>query len=178
VVHLEVALGILLWIGLVMTAQAFQASPQPHALAVAMGLIPSLASWLLVQIETTLRVAGSDLVSTADKFAPNLYLHGVVALSQGFLLTSIIYAAMMASVIEQKFKQAAIWLIIAAFLSSVGLIHAYRITANGVENHFGWFNAAPAFSIAYLAGAILLWLLKFRTSDTKLAVSGNPAHWD
>ena len=88
---LEVTLGILLWIGIVITAQAFQASPQPHALAVAVGLIPSLAAWLLVQMEATLRVAGTDLASTADKFAPNLYIHGVIALSQGFLITSVIY---------------------------------------------------------------------------------------
>ena len=58
-VPLEVTLGILLWIGLVITAQAFQATPPDHAIAVAVGLVPALASWLLVQIETTLRVAGA-----------------------------------------------------------------------------------------------------------------------
>ena len=156
-VPLEVALGILLWIGLVITAQAFQASPQPHALAVAAGLIPALAAWLLVQIETTLRVAGTDLVTTVDKFAPALHLRGVIALSQGFLITSILYAAMMACVIDRKFKAAAVWLGIAALASAVGLIHAYRLTPGGVENQFAWFTAAPDFAVAYAAGALLLW---------------------
>ncbi|WP_240914780.1 NCS2 family permease [Roseimicrobium sp. ORNL1] len=159
VVPLEATLGILLWIGIVMTAQAFQASPRPHALAVAMGLIPSLAAWLLVQVETTLRVAGTDLASTADKFAPNLYVYGVIALSQGFLITSVIYPAVMAFVIDRKFKAAAMWLAAAALFSAVGLIHSYKLTPAGVENHFAWFTAAPAFAIAYLAGAVLLMVM-------------------
>lgn len=159
VVPLEVTLGILLWIGLVITAQAFQASPKPHALAVAVGLIPSLAAWLLVQIQTALQVAGTDLASTANRFAPDLYIHGVIALSQGFLITSIIYAAVMAFVIDQKFNHATAWLLAAAAFSAFGLIHAYRLTPNGVENHFAWFTAAPDFAIAYLAAAAMVWAL-------------------
>ena len=156
-VPLEVTLGILLWIGLVITAQAFQASPQPHALAVAAGLIPALAAWLLVQIETVLRVVGTDLASTVEKFAPTLYVRGVIALSQGFLITSIIYAAVMAHVIDRKFIRAATWLLAAAALSAVGLIHAYKLTPGGVENSFAWFSAAPEFAIVYATGAVLLW---------------------
>jgi len=159
VVPLEVVLGILLWIGLVITAQAFQASPRPHALAVAAGLVPALAAWLLVQVETTLRVAGANLADTVDRFAPDLYIRGVIALSQGFLITSIIYAAVMAFVIDRRFKPAAAWLVVAAGCSAIGLIHAYKLTAGGVENYFAWFTAAPDFAIAYAAGAVLLLLL-------------------
>jgi AGZA family xanthine/uracil permease-like MFS transporter len=158
-VPLEVALGILLWIGIVMTAQAFQASPEKHALAVAVGLIPSLASWLQVQVETTLSVVDSNLAATADKFSSHgLYIHGVIALSQGFLITSIVYAAVMAFVIDRKFKHAAAWMLGASFFSAIGLIHAYKLTPNGVENHFAWFTAAPEFSIAYAVAAALLWM--------------------
>jgi adenine/guanine/hypoxanthine permease len=158
IVPLEVTLGILLWIGIVITAQAFQASPPSHALAVAVGLIPSLASWLLVQIETTLRVAGTSLAATVDKFAPNLYLHGVVALSQGFLLTSLLYAGIVAFVFDRKFKRAAAWMLAASLLSALGFIHAYKITEFGVENQFAWFTAAPGFAITYAVGSALLWL--------------------
>jgi AGZA family xanthine/uracil permease-like MFS transporter len=159
VVPLEVTLGILLWIGIVITAQAFQASPQPHALAVALGLIPSLAAWLLVQIEATLRVANSGLAATADKFVlQGLHVHGVIALSQGFLITSLVYAAIVAFVIDRKLKHAAGWMLAASVMSAVGLIHAYQLTDKGVENHFAWFTAAPDFAIAYAIGAGLLWV--------------------
>jgi AGZA family xanthine/uracil permease-like MFS transporter len=166
IVPLEVSLGILLWIGLVITAQAFQASPQPHALAVAAGLIPALASWLLVQIETALRVAGTNLAGTVDRFAPDLHIRGVIALSQGFLITSIIYAAVMAFVIDRKFKHAAGWLLAASLFSAVGLIHAYKLTTGGVENYFAWFTAAPDFAIAYAAGAVMLWALGTSRRET------------
>lgn len=165
VVPLEVTLGILLWIGIVITAQAFQASPQEHALAVAVGLIPALASWLLVQLETALRIAGTGLAATADKFAPTLHIHGVIALSQGFLLTSLIYSAVVAFVIDGKFGRAAVWLLAASLLSAIGLIHAYTITPGGVENHFAWFTAAPEFAIAYAMGAVMLWLLAKRKTE-------------
>ena len=169
VVPLEVTLGILLWIGIVITAQAFQASPQPHSLAVAVGLIPSLAAWLLVQVEATLRVAGTGLEGTVDKFArEGLYLRGVIALNQGFLLTSLIYAAVVAFVIDRKFKHAAWWMLAASFLSAVGMIHAYKVTPSGVENHFAWFTAAPDFAIAYAVGAGLLWFAAKRGTANEL----------
>lgn len=158
IVPLEVTLGILLWIGLIITAQAFQASPRHHALAVGIGLVPSLAAWLLVQIEGTLRVCGKSLLDTADQFGSTLHIHGVIALSQGFLLTSIIYAAVTAFVIDRRFNQAAVWMLAASGLSAVGMIHAYRITANGVEGHFAWFNAAPDFAVVYAVAAALLWV--------------------
>ncbi len=159
IVPLEVTLGILLWIGLVITAQAFQATPPDHAIAVAAGLVPPLAAWLLVQIETTLRASGRTLFETVDKFGGDLHVRGVIALSQGFLITSIIYSAVMAFVIDRRFKAAALWLLAAAVFSAVGLIHAYDLTPDGVENHFAWFTAAPAFSIAYAVSAAALWML-------------------
>jgi AGZA family xanthine/uracil permease-like MFS transporter len=159
VIPLEVTLGILLWIGVVITAQAFQASPPRHAIAVATGLIPALAAWLLVQIETSLTVAGTTLAETAPRFAPTLHIHGVIALSQGFLLTSILFAATTAFVVDGRKKHAAATLVVAAILSGLGLIHAYRLTPNGVENHFAWFTAAPGFSLAYLSVALAVLIL-------------------
>lgn len=164
VVPLEATLGILLWIGLVITAQAYQASPAPHALAVAAGLVPALASWLLVQIEATLRVAGTSLEITVNRFAPDLHVKGVIALSQGFLITSLIYATVMASVIDRQFRRAAAWLLGAALLSAIGLIHAYRLTGAGVESHFAWFTAAPEFAIPYAVAAALTFALSRLTA--------------
>ena len=118
-----------------------------------------------MQVEGTLRVCGKGLLDTADQFGSTLHIHGVIALSQGFLLTSIIYAAVTAFVIDRKFNQAALWMLAASFLSAVGMIHAYRITANGVENHFAWFTAAPDFAVVYAAAAGLLWLAGKGTSE-------------
>jgi AGZA family xanthine/uracil permease-like MFS transporter len=102
-------------------------------------------------------VAGTDLASTADRFAPNLYIYGLLSLSQGFLITSIIYSAVLAFVIDHKFNHAAAWLLAASGCSALGLIHAYKLTPAGVENHFTWLTAAPAFAIVYAVAASLVW---------------------
>jgi AGZA family xanthine/uracil permease-like MFS transporter len=155
VVPLETTLGILLWIGLVILAQSFQETPREHALAVGLGLVPSLAAWALVLVDTSLRVAGSSLLAAAPSFGNQLYIHGVIALSQGFLLSSMILASVLVALIRHKFTVAAVWLLIASACSFVGLIHAYTLTDKGVENVFS-LPAAPRFAAAYLLAAFLV----------------------
>jgi AGZA family xanthine/uracil permease-like MFS transporter len=158
VVPIECTLGILLWIAIIITAQAFQEIPKSHALAVALGLIPSFAAWVLLQVETTLRVAGTSLYACWDKFGVDLYIKGVVALNQGFILVSMVLSAAMVFMIDRKFLKAAYWMFAGAILSATGLIHAYTLTEAGVQNRFGWM-AAPDFATVYaLSGLVLLWL--------------------
>ncbi len=160
VVPIEATLGILLWIGIIISAQAFQEVPRAHAPAVVLGLVPGLAAWAVVLIETTLRVAGSNLADAAQKFGPELYVRGAVALSQGFLLTSMVLAAFLVFVIEKKMLLAAAWAIVASALSMIGLIHAYDLTPQGVANHLG-LRAAPAFAMGYALAALLCVALHF-----------------
>ena len=166
VIPMEAALGILLWIGLVMTAQAFQETPKAHALAVALGLIPSLAAWALVLVETTARKAGSSLFEVAPQFGADLYVYGLIAMSQGFILTAMILAAMLALIIDREFLQAGLWSLAGMLLSATGLIHAFELTVRGVENRFGW-CAAPQFVIGYGLTACVLIALHFRACDGK-----------
>ncbi len=168
VVPLEVTLGILLWIGIIITAQAFQAVPQRHTLAVALGLTPSLAAWALQLVETSLRKAGTTLFAAAPAFGSDLYIHGLIALSQGFLLSSMVLAALLVHVMEHEFLKAAGWALAAAFLSLTGLIHAYELTPSGVQNHFG-LAAAPDFALAYGLAALLLVLLGRRKEPKKVS---------
>jgi len=155
VVPLEAMLGILLWIGLIITAQAFQAVPRKHSTAVALGLVPPLAAWALLLIETTLRKAGSSLYAAAPQFGGDLYIYGVIALSQGFMLSCMVLAALMVFVIEREFLKAALWAAVAAALAYFGLIHAYDLTPTGVQNRFGA-GATVDFALAYLGAALLL----------------------
>ncbi|MEI7437364.1 MAG: NCS2 family permease [bacterium] len=158
VIPIECTLGILLWIAIIITAQSFQEVPKPHALAVALGLIPSFAAWGLLQVETTLRMAGSSLFAIWDKCGPDLYIKGVVALSQGFIMTSMILSASVVFMIDRNFLKAAYWMFAGSALSAVGLMHAYTLTPAGIENKFGWM-AAPDFAAIYaLTGLILIGL--------------------
>ena len=166
-VPLEATLGILLWIGIIMTAQAFQEVPKAHALAVAFGLIPALATWALQLIETSLRKASASLFEIAPKFGSDLYIHGVIALSQGFLLSAMVFAAILVFIIERQFLMAAAWMLVAAAASFVGIIHAYELTPAGVQNSFG-FAAAPKFALVYGLSAALLVFFHLTQRETDI----------
>jgi adenine/guanine/hypoxanthine permease len=164
-VPIEATLGILLWVSVIITAQAFQEIPKAHALAVAVGLIPSLAAWALLLIETSVRAAGSTLFASAPNFGGDLFLPGVIALSQGFIITSMVLAAIVALSIDHRFFKAGLWAFAGAALSAVGLVHSYHLTPQGVQNQFGWL-AAPGFVAGYgITGVVLLALHAHRTAN-------------
>jgi AGZA family xanthine/uracil permease-like MFS transporter len=171
IIPMEAMIGILLWIGIIITAQAFQEVPRKHSVAVALGLMPALAAWALVLIETTLRKAGSSLFAAAPRFGHDLYLHGIISLSQGFILTSMILSAIMVFVVERQFFNAALWTATAAVLSFFGVIHAYILTPTGVQNKFG-FGAAKAYSLAYLIATLLLIALHYHSRSRRSESTG------
>jgi adenine/guanine/hypoxanthine permease len=161
IVPMEAMIGILLWIGIIITAQAFQEVPKKQLLAVALGLIPALASWALLLINTALEKAGTDLFEVAPRFGSDLFIYGIISLSQGFMLTCMMLSSVMVFVIERQFVKAAIWMLAGSAMSYVGLIHAYRLVPHaGVVNHLAP-GAANQFALMYLAAAGMLMLLHF-----------------
>jgi AGZA family xanthine/uracil permease-like MFS transporter len=129
-------MAIVLWIGLVITAQAFQATPSAHAPAVVVGLLPGVAAWGALMAKNGLRAAGMG-VPGGPPFSPKLidaflasdtWIHGAFALEQGFIFTSTVLAAATVCIIERRFRQAALWCVAAAALSVCGLMHSYRFT--------------------------------------------------
>jgi AGZA family xanthine/uracil permease-like MFS transporter len=155
VIPLEVVAIVIVWFGLVMVAQAFQEIPKSHCIAVAFGLLPMLASWGLQLVDLAVRKGGSTLLATAAQFGDELAIYGLIAMSQGALLVSMIWAAAIAQMLERKFLSAAVWLMAGSVLSFFGVIHAYTLTAVGVENKLGLF-AAPEFTLSYAACAAFL----------------------
>jgi AGZA family xanthine/uracil permease-like MFS transporter len=154
-IPLEAGVGILLYIGIIIVAQSFQETPKEHAPAVALGIVPALAAWGLLMVETGLRGAGKSLHSVGlAPFGQSPAMHGMISLQQGFIFTSMILAAMAVALIERQFKKAAGWSLAAAVFSAIGLIHAYELTPAGVAARFG-FIEAPEFAASYLLLAVL-----------------------
>ena len=158
VVPLEVAGPVIVWFGLVTVGQAFAEVPKTQTIAVAMGMVPMLAQWVSGIVDTVAQKAGSSLAAIMPQMGSELALGGLLALGQGGLLISMLWAATLALVMERKFVAAAGWLGAAALLSAFGVNHAYTLSAAGVEGRIGWF-AAPEFALSYAAGAIFVLLL-------------------
>src|SRR5207244_3198944 len=69
-VPVDAGMAIVLWIGIVITAQAFQATPREHAPAVVVGILPGLAAWRTLMALNGLRAAGLGI--PGKHFGPEL----------------------------------------------------------------------------------------------------------
>jgi adenine/guanine/hypoxanthine permease len=154
-VPLEVAAPVIIWFGLITVGQAVTEVPSNQAIAVVMGLIPALAQWATSIADTVARKAGSSLMEVAPRMGGDLAMGGLVALGQGSLLTSMLWSAALAFIVQRRFLPAAGWVAAAAVFSAVGIIHAYKLSPNGVESVIGWW-VAPQFTLAYAGGAASL----------------------
>ena len=119
---------ILVFIGLEITAQSFAATPKAHYGAVAIACIPALA--VLVESFTGQIFGdpkaveiGLNANSVAD---PELSakLSTIRMLSNGFILTSLLWASILAASIDWRLQRAAALLVITAVLTIFGLVHS------------------------------------------------------
>ncbi len=171
VIPMEAGMAIVLWIGIVMTAQAFQATSREHAPAVAVGLFPAVAAWGLLILGQTLGAAGqatgdlglaARVLDDPGAFAlAGLHLDGLVAISQGFMLTSMVWAAASTCLIDRSFNKAAAWMAIGAGLAFFGFIHAGHMTPAGSVYDIGLGTGWP-WTIGYLlCGAFFLLMTRW-----------------
>src|SRR5262245_20012003 len=131
-VPVDAGMAIVLWIGIVITAQAFQATPREHAPAVVIGILPGLAAWGVLMLKQGVQIgAGSPgpalQPEMVEKFhAMDNWIAGGLALNEGFILTAMTLAAATVAVIERTFLVAGLWCFAAACFSAIGLMHSYR----------------------------------------------------
>jgi AGZA family xanthine/uracil permease-like MFS transporter len=157
-VPVEAGAAIVVWIAIIITAQAFQATPRRHAPAVAFGLFPALAAWGVIVIIGALRAAtgnvGPDAISAIDA-SGGMAMTGALHLWSGFLFTTTIWAAMAACLVDHAFTRAATWAGIAAVLSALGLIHGFALTPNGPVETLGPGSAGWAIPACYAVLAVI-----------------------
>ena len=168
-VPIEAGMAIVLYIALIMAAQAFQATPSRQAPAVALGLLPGLAGWGALLIKAGLRAGGAG--TDARPFGPQLLLPlqqadvwaaGAFALEQGQIIAAMLLAAMLVYVIERRLRAASLTALVAAALSWVGLMHAWRFTPADTVLQPGW-GTGREWAAGYLAMAAVF-LLGWRRS--------------
>lgn len=153
-IPIEAGAAIVMYIGIIITAQAFQATPREHAPAVAVALFPALAATLVITVgrylaETHAALTLADLMlNPTDRIRE---LPGLLALSganSGWIVVTLILAAIGASLIDRRYQAAAIWSVVAAVLTLLGVVHAYRLEGNVLREYFIW-QPAPLTPAVY-----------------------------
>jgi hypothetical protein len=166
-VPVEAGAAILLWIGITIASQAFQATPGQHAPAVVIGFFPALAGWGLLLLEGALRAAGSNIEAVGlQALSLQLPIAGLLALERGFIFTSMILSAMTVCLIETRYRTAALWALVAAAISATGLMHGYQIMQGAVVNAYGPTYTWP-FVLGYLGMALVFMLLAAKNDDSR-----------
>jgi AGZA family xanthine/uracil permease-like MFS transporter len=139
---------ILLYIGMLIGAQAFQETPKSHAPAVILALVPQVAAWGKLMIDNSLGAAGTNAAAVGlDKLGQvGVLYHGLEVLGSGAILVSLILAAIAACMIDRAFKKAAAFALAGAILTFFGFMHSEAI---GI-------GKTPLVAISYLGVALLL----------------------
>jgi len=148
---------ILLYIGALIGAQAFQATPRSHAPAIIFALVPNLAAWGKVQIDGALGAAGTNAAAVGlDKMAQNGVLYqGMEVLAGGAVVTGLLWGAMVVFLIDRKAGAAGTVAVLSAILTFFGFIHGSAV---------GWM-VSPVMALSYLIiGILFFW---FATMETE-----------
>jgi AGZA family xanthine/uracil permease-like MFS transporter len=162
---------ILVFIGLEITAQSFQATPRRHYAAVALACVPALASLALIYMDKFVAE-----VAATQQFSASLQLEmqTVRVLANGFIVTSLLWASTLAALIDHRLRRAAVLLSVAAVFSLFGIIHS-PLAGGAMFAPWHLEEAARRLSLqlggGYLAAAVLLilWDLWYRRNGQGLA---------
>ena len=140
---------MLVFIGVVIAAQAFNVTPKRHAMAVAVAMVPHISDILVKklggmvraidrvhnQAEGALAALANEPTMLAQKatlsdkligdLLRNEYIHwaGQNALSQGAIVTGLLWGAIFAKMIDGKYHHSAYFALATGLLHLVGIIH-------------------------------------------------------
>jgi adenine/guanine/hypoxanthine permease len=142
---------ILLYIGMLIGAQAFQTTPTSHAPAIVLALTPHLAAWCKTLMDGALGAAGTNAAAVGmDKLGQMGVLYqGLGVLGGGSILTGLVLGAIGVFVIEKKFVEAAAFALTGALLTFFGFMHGEAV---GLA-------VTPTVAIAYAIVAAFLFAL-------------------
>ncbi len=150
---------ILLYIGMLIAAQAFQTTPLKHAPAIGLAFTPHLAAWAKLQVDTALNstLAAAQAVGglSADKAGEvkaaaiaalpqgGVLYRGLEVMGGGSILAGLVLGAIGVFVIERDFVKASAFAFAGAVLTYFGFMHGEAV---GIGGGFG---VTPAVALAY-----------------------------
>ncbi len=145
---------ILLYIGMLIGAQAFQTTPLKHAPAIVLAFTPHLAAWGKLQIDTMLGAtvtAAQAAGLAADKVGEvkaaaiaslpqqGVLYHGLEVMGGGSILGGLVLGAIGVFIIDREFSKAAAFALAGAVMTWFGFMHGEAVG----------FGVTPGVALAY-----------------------------
>jgi AGZA family xanthine/uracil permease-like MFS transporter len=177
---------ILLYIGMLIGAQAFQTTPIKHAPAVVVALTPHLAAWAKLQVDTMLgatvtaaqtvgglagdKVGDVKAAALASLPQQGVLYHGLEVMGGGSIIAGLILGAIAVFIIERDFVKASAFSLAGAVLTYFGFMHGEAV---GVGGGFG---VTPSVALAYAVIAAGFFMVgKYGTSTSYMPQHDIPA---
>ena len=155
---------ILLFIGLVIGAQAFQTSRAKYAPAIVLAIVPNIAQWAKTLVDGALGAAGTNAgtVGYDALGAQGVLYAGLERLGAGAVVAGLMLGAIAYFVIAREYSRAIVYTLIAAVLAFVGLIHdPMGLIFQVVDGSFSVRTPEPIW-IGYVFAALVIWLSAWR----------------
>jgi adenine/guanine/hypoxanthine permease len=175
---------ILLYIGMLIGAQAFQTTPIKHAPAIVLALTPHFAAWAKLQIDTMLgsTISAAQAVGglTADKVGAvktaaiaalpqqGVLYHGLEVMGGGSILAGLVLGAIGVFVIEREFDKAAAFAFAGAVLTYFGFMHGESV---GIGGGLG---VTPGVALAYAVVAVGFFAVERFGATSTETISSHP----
>jgi AGZA family xanthine/uracil permease-like MFS transporter len=121
------AVGILVFVGALVTSEAFKV--KRHGIAVVLGLVPALAAFHGAFRSSSSSSPSSTTTVTEDKDTFHLIQHG-------YMLCSLVLSSIVAHILDKRYLDAAAWLAFATVLTMFGFIHERKF-----DIMFGYFSS-------------------------------------
>lgn len=159
---------ILLYIGMLIGAQAFQENPKSHAPAIVLALTPHLAAWGKLQIDSALGAAGTSAHAVGlDKLGQvGVLYEGLSLMGGGAILGGLVLGAIGVFIIERQLAKAALTALVGSGLTFFGFMHGEAI---GLAK-------TPVVAVAYLGVAAFLFGCAKLAPATQPAVEPSSEH--
>jgi len=163
---LAVLAPILIYVAMQITMQAFEATPPRHFPAVVIAFFPATARMLAIKLGDPSIVPPQQfdaLYARADQGLPEMAV--IFILGNGFIITSMVWASLVAALVDGRLRLAAAVALLGGALTLFGIIHS--VTPDGTI-YLPWLLGASAqqlvypFVGAYVALAVVFGLLSLQ----------------
>ena len=113
---------ILVFIGIEICAQAFEATPSKHYRAIVISFIPVIACLVSIEFHQLLGGLGKSATDLSGDLL--MTYNSTVIMGNGFIVTSLLWGAAFSLVLDHRPGRAAIYLLACAMLTLCGVIHS------------------------------------------------------
>lgn len=129
IIPLVALLPILVYIAMTIGTQAFTTADPKHVPAMIIGLMPFIASYVILQVDNALTAAGTSASEVGYNVLVDngVYYDGWSTLGASDILVSMMLITIVIFLIDKQFKTAAVYSLITAVLAFFGFIHAAEI---------------------------------------------------